>query len=90
MSALPQSRIAFSYYASYSNGSSNNSLTGTAPEHYIYDADYEGYLLCNEMFKNGIDGNTYENRLKWDNVLIKTLELIKEDENDKGNNTADE
>jgi len=90
MSVLPQSRIVFSYYASYPDGNSTNSLLGTAPDHYIYDADYEGYLLCREMFKNGIDGNTYENRLKWDNVLIKTLELIKEDENDKGNNTADE
>lgn len=90
MSVLPQSRIVFSYYASYPDGNSTNSLLGTAPDHYIYDADYEGYLLCREMFKNGIDGNTYENRLKWDNVLIKTLEMIKEDENEQGNNSPNE
>ena len=81
MSALPQSRIVFSYYASYPDGKSTNSLSGTTPDHYIYDADYKGYLLLREMCKSGIDGNTYENRLKWDNVLIKTLELIKEDDN---------
>ena len=88
MSALPQSRIVFSYYASYPDGKSTNSLSGTTPDHYIYDADYQGYLLLREMCKSGIDGNTYENRLKWDNVLIKTLELIKEDENNNGNNAV--
>lgn len=71
------------------NDGTDNSVYGTSPDIYS-ELSIENYIIQQELIDNGEDPYTYENRLKWDNVLIETLELIKEDENDKGNNTADE
>lgn len=66
-----------------------SSVDGTTPDVYVQQT-IGAYFKREEIKHKGEDPYTIENRLKWDNVLIKTLELIKEDENDKGNNTADE
>lgn len=85
MDALPESRIAFAYYpaVSYNSEQRSNSLFGTPPDKYAYEADENGYYICREMLNHGTDSYTLENRLKWDNVLIETLEIIKEKENTK-------
>lgn len=67
----------------------DNSVYGTAPDIYV-PFDEECMKVRDKLMVNNEVIYTYENRLKWDNVLIETLELIKEDENDKGNNTANE
>jgi len=79
----------FTENKSLNKNGTDNSVYGTSPN--VYVNMNKGTLnKRDELISQGIDYSTYENRLKWDNVLIKTLELIKEDENDKGNNTADE
>ena len=45
------------------------------------------YISGNE-YGNGY-AYAYKNRIKWDSPLKYTVDMIKEDENDKGNNTAD-
>lgn len=91
MECLPNSRILFTYTPCQANNNdgTDNSVYGTSPDIYS-ELSIENYIIQQELIDNGEDPYTYENRLKWDNVLIETLELIKEDENDKGNNTADE
>ena len=91
MDMLPNSKIVFSYNPAqaYNDDGTDNSANGTAPN--VYSClTYESFIDMKKMIDNGENPYNYENRLKWDNVLIKTLELIKEDGNDKGNNTADE
>lgn len=91
MDIMPNSRLAYQYTPSFSinaNGE-NNAIYGTAPDIYK-ELTVENYLLRCEIEENGQDPYTYENRLKWDNVLTETIEMIKENENDKGNNPPDE
>ena len=79
---LPNSGLVFVYMygQAYNPDGTDNSLFGTAPDiHSFISAD--GLKKCGELYNSGIDPYTYENRLKWDDVLIGTLELIKE----KGN-----
>lgn len=38
-------------------------------------------MLRQEIIDSENDPSEYENRLKWDNVLIETLEIIKEKDN---------
>ena len=84
MDVLPNSGLLFTYNPSYSLNSdgTNNSVYGTSPDIYS-ELSVENYLTQQELIKNGEDPYTYENRLKWDNVLIETLEIIKEKENTK-------
>lgn len=81
---LPNSGLVFIYMygQAYNPNGTDNSLYGTAPDIYSFISS-DSYKKCGELFDNNIDPYTYENRLKWDDVLIKTLELIKEKENTK-------
>lgn len=54
---------------------SNNAIYGTAPDIYVREG-----VPDKEEFASD-DPYTYENRLKWDNVLIKAIETINEEEN---------
>ena len=58
-----------------------SSVEGTPPDIYVQQP-VEAYFKRERIKRSGEDPYTLENRLKWDNVLIKTLELI--NENDKG------
>ena len=91
MDILPNSKMVYLFIPSYAENTDgmDNSVYGTSPDIYS-ELSIENFIIQQELIENGEDPYTYENRLKWDNVLIKTLELIKEDENDKGNNIADE
>ncbi len=75
---LPNSRLVFSYCFGYNCVDENrdNSVYGTAPDIYVQNGinEYMRKLLLE-------DSLAYENRLKWDNVLIETLEIIKEKKN---------
>lgn len=91
MDILPNSRLAYLYTPSFSINSDgeNNAIYGTAPDIYK-ELTAENYLLRCEIEENGQDPYTYENRMKWDNMLTETIEMIKENENDKRNNPPNE
>ena len=55
----------------YNSDGNNNAVYGTAPDIYVQESSFD------ENDFAGDDPYVYENRLKWDNVLIKALELIK-------------
>ncbi len=78
------SGIYYSYtpYAAMNSDRGFSSVWGTAPD-ISSQKNIESYFIRTEMQKNGEDPYTYENRLKWDDVLIETLEIIKEKENAK-------
>lgn len=77
MDILPNSRLAYLYTPSFSINADgeNNAIYGTAPDIYK-ELTAENYLLRCEIEESGQDPYTYENRLKWDNVLTETIEMI--------------
>ncbi len=79
MDSLPESGLVYIYMPelAFNSDGSNNAIYGTAPDIYVR----EGVPAENEFASD--DPYTYENRLKWDNVLIETIEIIKEEENKK-------
>jgi len=79
---FPESRLMFVYYPVVSFNSENQcaEISGTAPEIYSYAKDNKSEIIS-ELLSSGEDAYSYENRLKWDNVLIETLEIIKEKKN---------
>ncbi len=81
---LPESYLVFCYNCSeaYNNDGTNNSIYGTSPDVYV-QLSKENYLIYKQLILLNEDPYTIENRLKWDNVLIETLEIIKETENAK-------
>lgn len=78
--SLPNSKLVFIYTPgkAFNSDGTVNSVYGTSPDIYT-EQSYDGYKIFNDLD----DPYTYENRLKWDNVLIKTIEIIKEKENTK-------
>ena len=82
---LPESYLVFCYNCSeaYNSDGTNNSIYGTSPDIYV-QLSKENYLIYKQLVLLNEDPYTIENRLKWDNVLIETLELIKEKEQQKG------
>lgn len=78
--SLPNSKLVFIYTPgkAFNSDETVNSVYGTSPDIYA-EQSYDGYKLLNALD----NPYTYENRLKWDNVLIETIEIIKEEENKK-------
>lgn len=76
---LPNSGFVFIYMfgKAYNEDGIDNSLYGTAPDVYAHITQ-EGYSKCNELLLDGKDAYTYENRQKWDDVLLRALEMIGE------------
>ncbi|MBQ8826785.1 MAG: hypothetical protein IJ007_06805 [Oscillospiraceae bacterium] len=73
------------YYTEYkyvNPDGTDNSVYGTAPDIYV-EEDYELFKKKQEIILSGGDTYTYDNHLLWDEVFIKTLELIKEKEQQK-------
>lgn len=79
----------FTDYKYINSDGTDNSVYGTAPNIYITLND-EFLKKRDELILQNINYETYENRLKWDNVLTETIEIIKENENDKRNNPPNE
>lgn len=71
--------FAYLYTPSFSINADgeNNAVYGTAPDIYK-ELTAKNYLLQCEIKESGQDPYTYENRLKWDNVLTETIEMIAE------------
>lgn len=81
MDSLPNSKLVYLYTPakSFNSDGTDNSIYGTSPDIYA-DLSADGYIKIKTLIAEGQDPYTYENRLKWDDVLIKTLEIIKEEE----------
>ncbi len=91
MDILPNSKIMYLFIPSYAENSDgmDNAVYGTSPDIYS-ELSVENYIIQQELIESGENPYTYENRLKWDNVLIETLKIIKENENDQTNNPSNE
>lgn len=88
---LEKSGIFFYYtpYETYDNNGISNSVYGTAPDIYL-SSSVKNYFIRSQIKETGQDPYTYDNRMKWDNVLTETIEIIKENGNDQTNNPPDE
>ena len=77
---LPNSKLVFNYSFGYNYIEENkeNSVYGTAPDIYSQNGIDEYIKKLSTK-----DSMSYEGRLKWDNVLIETIDIIKEKENQK-------
>jgi len=80
MEFMPHSKLVYIYMPSTANNldGTSNVIYGTDPDIYI-ESSAESYIVRQKI----ADCFAYENRLKWDNVLIDTLEIIKEKKNTK-------
>ncbi|MBQ8781107.1 MAG: S41 family peptidase [Oscillospiraceae bacterium] len=74
---LPESKLSMAYYPAiaFNPDGTNNSVYGTEPDIYI-SYSFEDDIILNDMLRNGEDPYTYENRLKWDNALLKAIEVF--------------
>lgn len=72
--------LRYNAAASDNPDGSINSIYGTSPDHY-QELTEDGYFTCRKELALGNDPYEYENRLKWDDVLIKAIEIIEEKEN---------
>lgn len=79
----------FTDYKYINSDGTDNSVYGTAPDIYVTLND-DFLKKRDELILRNINYEAYENRMKWDNVLTGTIELIKENENDKRNNPPNE
>lgn len=77
MAELPESRLVYYYSASVilNSDGTDNSLYGTEPDIRcrLSQKSYEKY---NQMISEGINPDKFENRLQWDDVLIKALSVL--------------
>lgn len=79
IAVLEESGLYF-YFTDYkyiNPDGTDNSVYGTAPDIYIKLND-DFLKKRDELILQNINYETYENRLKWDNALTETVEIIKE------------
>lgn len=71
---LKNSGFVFTYYPcqAYDKNEKNNALYGTEPDIYLPQST-ESFYKQREMEKNGVNTETYDNRLIWDNILIEIV-----------------
>lgn len=79
VAVLEKSGIYFSFtdYKYMNPDGTDNSVYGTAPDIYVTLKD-DQIKKRDELILQDINYETYENRLKWDNVLAETIGMIKE------------
>lgn len=76
---LPNSKLMFTYVkeCSVNSAGKSNSVYGTSPDIYSANTLSERYNFI-EISEKGENPYIYENRLEWDSVLIKAIEIIEE------------
>ena len=74
---LTESGLYFYYtpFKALNRDGTDNSVYGTSPDIYV-TLNNEFFIKRDELILQGEPYGTYENRLKWDGVLISTLEEI--------------
>ena len=80
--SLKNSGLVYIYFPgiSYNKDGTNNSLYGTSPDIYI-EQTKDSFYKERSLKANHVDINLYTEKVKYDSVLIKTIEMIKHDEN---------
>lgn len=80
--ALKNSGLVYIYFPSlsYNQDGTNNSLYGTSPDVYI-EQTKESFYQERNLKEKQIDINSYTEKIKYDNILIKTIEMIEESHN---------
>ena len=73
---LPNSGLIMAY-TPFMIDDEKRSLIGTSPDIFA-DNSLEGYRERIALYLNGESCDLYSVRLKWDNVLVETLEMIEE------------
>ena len=76
--SLPNSKLVFIYMpgkALTADGTDNSSY-GTSPDIYISQS-YESFYKLQQLQKNNKNPYIFENQLLWDEVLIKAIDIIK-------------
>ena len=79
--ALPESKLTMRYYPAlaFNADGTNNSVYGTEPDIYV-PVTYERFSKLYDMQKDGdVNTNVYETRLKYDEILLRTIEEIEND-----------
>ncbi len=72
--------IYYTPFKTLNNDGTDNSVYGTSPD-VIVNIARDKLMNCDKLIMQNINYRTYENRLLWDSVLIKTIEIINENEN---------
>lgn len=74
---MPNSHMLFQFQNSqaFNSDGTDNSVYGTAPDIYIAHT-FESIAKRAQLLREGENIMSYESRLKWDNILIETLEII--------------
>lgn len=75
MAALPESRLSFWFMPSRNAEGEDNSVYGTEP-HFHVGEERDTFSKRRQVISEGKYPYYYENRLSWDNVLNKTLEIM--------------
>lgn len=91
LQVLEYSGIYF-YYTEYkyiNTDGTDNSVYGTAPDIYVNE-NPNMFKIKQDIILSGGNAYDYEGHLQWDETLIKTIEMIKENENDQRNNPPNE
>lgn len=80
--SLKNSGFVYIYFpsTSYNKDKTNNSLYGTSPDIYI-EQTKDSFYQERSLRANQVDINLYTEKVKYDPVLIKTIEMIQQDEN---------
>ena len=75
MGVLEKSGLSFHYtpYMYVNPNNTVNNVYGTAPDTYV-KLDREDFVLRQQLAADGDNPYTFENRLKWDKVLLKAIE----------------
>lgn len=81
-SSLKNSGLVYIYFPSisYNKDTTNNSLYGTSPDIYI-EQTKDSFYQERSLKANHVDINLYTEKVKYDPVLIKTIEIIKQGKN---------
>lgn len=81
-SPLKNSGLIYNYFPgiSYNKDGKNNSLYGTSPDIYI-EQTKDSFYKKRSLQANDLDIKLYTEKMKYDSVLIKTIEMIQQDKN---------
>lgn len=75
MALLPESRLPFVFMPGVNAEGANNAVYGTEPDYYA-GAGKESFVGRRKAVVQGEYPYYYESKLKWDRILIKTLEIM--------------
>ncbi len=64
----------------FNTDGTDNSIFGTSPDFYISHT-FESIAMRNQLINEDVSFVEYENRLRWDNILLETINMIESKKN---------